>query len=582
MRNKEQILARLKGNHLHDRVVLGTVSGVATTKTALIEYVDRQLPAIGLITTKSFQVIPNEGNREPVITEPRRGSFGNSVGLRNPGMDVAIRELRALRERIDLRAILNVSVSASTPEDFVTLVKTFASVADCIELNFSCPHASAGYGSSIGSDLSIASEYMRIIRREVGETFPALIVPKLTPNVSDIGSIAKAVVEAGADGIAAINTVGPEQYIEPHSGAPILNNALDGRGGMSGEWVRDRALEAIRQIRDAVGDEVPIIGMGGVTNGADAAAMISSGADTVGIGSVFGRVHQRDWRDYTNALFHDAVTILESDQTAKPDADTSSVFLIDRDQMTYVPCAVTRVVEHNTGVKVFYTDGKLDCGPGQYAFIWLPGIGEKPFSIAESSPLTFIIKERGPFTEAMMQVAEGDTIYVRGVYGEEVDIADTRHAVILAGGTGIAVVPSLVKKLQAAGVSIRIYYGVSGPGEDGGKALLEDELSAFGLFTAVPDEGIPGRVIDVMDREIDTVEDTAFYTIGPEIFMSRASKLMASKGVDESRIFLSLERPSLCGIGMCGECACGDRLTCQYGTFMRLDFLKEHAPELLC
>ncbi|MCF7934222.1 MAG: dihydroorotate dehydrogenase [Spirochaetia bacterium] len=574
MRDRQAVLSLLKGNHRQKQVVLGTVSGVVTTKTALIEHVDRNLQAVGLITTKSFQVEPNSGNREPIITEPEIGSFGNSVGLRNPGLETALQEIGQLRARTGLRALLNVSVSASTPQDFISLVRAFGELADCIELNFSCPHASEGYGASIGCDPVISEAYMRAIRDAVGDDFPALIIPKLTPNVESIGTIARALVAAGADGIAAINTVGPVQYLEPHSGAPILNNAIEGKGGMSGEWVRERALEAVREIREAVGDEVPIIGMGGVSTGADAAALIEAGADTVGIGSAFGRVHQRSWAAWTDAIAQDARQILNGGRSE----DHSSVYLADHRQMEFFPCTITRIHEHASGVKVLYTDGSLECGPGQYAFIWLPGAGEKPFSIAESSPLTFIIKERGPFTAALLQCTEGDTIYVRGVYGESVEIAETANAVILAGGTGLAVVPSLLKRLQSRGVRSTIYYGVSGQEE---APLLQQELSAYGTYIAVADDGIPGRVIDVMDEAITEVSDTAFYTIGPEPFMSRASQIMSEKGIPDTRIFLSMERPSLCGIGMCGECACGDRLTCQYGTFMQLDFLKEQAPELL-
>lgn len=574
MRGKEETLQLLKGRHLGTEVMLATVSGVATTKPALIRFADDHMGSIGLITTKSFQIDPNPGNREPVITEVSPGCFGNSVGLRNPGLEASLRELQQLRAEHEMRALLNVSVSASDPEDFIVLVRAFEEVSDIIELNFSCPHAAEGYGASIGCSREIASEYMRRIREAVGEDFSSLIIPKLTPNTDEIGQIAASLIAAGADGLAAVNTVGPEVYLEEHSGAPVLNNKLGGKGGKSGLWIRERALEVLREIRSAVGDEIPILGMGGVSNGADAAAMIQAGADTVGLGSIFGRVHQRSWEAFTDALASDAQHQLISESPE----DSSSEYLRGDNQMQFTPCRITKTVEHASGVKVLYTDGRLDCGPGQYAFIWLPEVGEKPFSIAESDPLTFIIKERGPFTRELISCEEGDTLYVRGVYGESVEIADTKKAVILAGGTGIAVVPSLAKRLEAAGVEMSFYYGSSLEEKE---PLLGEELSAYGSYTAAADDGVPGRVIDVLEQQICSVEDTAFYTIGPEVFMSRAARIMSQKGIADSRIFLSMERPSMCGIGMCGECACGDRLTCQYGTFVRLDFLKEHAPELL-
>ena len=160
-----------------------------------------------------------------------------------------------------MRALLNISLSASNPDDFITLVKAFDPYGDMLELNFSCPHAAAGFGASIGSDAIIASSYVKAINEAYPER-KALLIVKLTPNVPDIGGIAKAVIEAGADGIAAINTVGPKLYLEPLSGKPILNNKLGGKGGASGEWVNAEALKCIKEIREAIGDEPIILGMG--------------------------------------------------------------------------------------------------------------------------------------------------------------------------------------------------------------------------------------------------------------------------------------------------------------------------------
>ncbi|MDY5057673.1 MAG: dihydroorotate dehydrogenase, partial [Bullifex sp.] len=154
--------------HLRNEVHFSTVSGVASTKPELIRYFDEKQPSIDVITTKSFQVKPNPGNREPVICEMSPGSFGNSVGLRNPGLEKSLPPIEKLRKE-GLRAILNVSVSASNPEDFITLVKAFDDVADSIELNFSCPHASAGFGASIGCDMNIASLYVSEIRKAYPE-----------------------------------------------------------------------------------------------------------------------------------------------------------------------------------------------------------------------------------------------------------------------------------------------------------------------------------------------------------------------------------------------------------------------------
>jgi len=557
--------------------LLATVSGVLSTKTSLVRYTDRELPAIALITTKSFQVVPNPGNREPVICEMEPGSYGNSVGLKNPGMEVALAELQQLRQTYGLRALLNVSVSASCAEDFITLVRAFQEVADIIELNFSCPHASVGFGASIGCSPDISADYISSIRQACPEC-KALIFAKLTPNVPDIGEIALAVVKAGVDGITAINTVGPEVHVEPHSGKSILQNKVGGKGGKSGNWIRTQALSSVRRIREVVGDRIPIIGMGGVSSGADVAAMVQAGADAVGVGSAFGKVHQKQWRPYTDALLADSSAIL---QGREPSADSATYCQKTR-AMVYEPHRIVHMLRHSEDIVVVTLDGNLSYEAGQFVFLWIPGVGEKPFSVAEANPLAFVIKRRGPFTEALFALKTGDSLYVRGLYGAPIEPERTNRAVLLAGGTGVAVLPALAERLSAQGTKMDILVGTSSEGATAdGKALLEDTLSRYGHFLSVPDAGVPGRILQSLDDYLTDCADVACYLVGPEKFMAAAARKIRAAGVPDQRILLSMELKTLCGIGMCGECACGDRLTCQWGTFMSYDYLSREAPELL-
>jgi len=107
MKSKSEVLAVLKDN----TVSFATVSGIVTTRTGTIKRIDRDIPEFSVITTKSYQVNHNNGNREPVIVEPREGSFGNAVGLRNPGMDKGYMDLLSLQSDSPLSSVLNVSVS---------------------------------------------------------------------------------------------------------------------------------------------------------------------------------------------------------------------------------------------------------------------------------------------------------------------------------------------------------------------------------------------------------------------------------------------------------------------------------------
>ena len=573
----EAIRKRLSGLHKRTRnleapVHLATVSGVLSTKTALIRHVDEHLDGMSVITTKSFQVTPNSGNREPIICEMESGSFGNSVGLRNPGMAVALEELRALRAQHPMRALLNVSVSGSCVEDFITLVGAFEEVADIIELNFSCPHAAAGYGSAIGCSSEISSHYVRAIR-EAYKQCNALIFPKLTPNVDDIGAIARELVEAGADGIVAINTVGPEVHIEPISAKPILQNKLGGKGGKSGRWVRERALECVRQIRAAVGPDVPVIGMGGVGSGTDIAAMIDAGADVVGVGSAFGKVSQQDWKPYVEALVRDASAVLRGSQ----DPRSAAVHLKDGNSMTYHRRRIVARRPHGTDTVILTLEGSWDYEAGQFVFLWIPQVGEKPFSIAEREPLTFVIKRRGEFTNALYDLGVGDDLYLRGLYGAPVKPVAAKRAILVAGGTGVAVLPALARKLQEQQTAMTIFIGTSE--RDG--TLLEQNLRPYGPVLTVCDDGIPGRILQSVAHALEEPSSLSCYIVGPTAFMRAAACLMLEAGVDAARILLSLELSTLCGIGMCGECLCGERLTCAWGTFMDYRYVRENAPELL-
>jgi dihydroorotate dehydrogenase (NAD+) catalytic subunit len=324
--------------------------------------------------------------------------------------------------------------------------------------------------------------------------------------------------------------------------------------------------------------------MGGVTTGADAAALMQAGADAAGIGSAFARVQQQDWAAYIAGVRADAAEALGIAESGRKGTSirTNSVdhLLSQERQMDYRPYTVQSVTFHSRDIFLLTLNGSCSYSAGEYVFLWLPGTGEKPFSIAEAEPLTFVIKRKGAFTEAAAGLSPGDTLYMRGLYGAPAELTKRTSAVLIAGGTGIAVLPALAGKLREQGTAVSIFYGAS---DDMETAPLQERLSRFGAFSAVPDAGKPGRVLDsvsaFLSEHASGWENPAVYAVGPEIFMKKAAEMSVQAGIVPEDIFLSLEKPSLCGIGMCGACSCGGRLTCQYGTFLRYDFLKEHADE---
>lgn len=574
--HKDDILTFLRSGTSNNptkqpHVLLATVSGAASTKPSMIRFFNDDVDAIDIITTKSFQININNGNPEPIICEPEIGTYGNSVGLRNPGMLIALEELKTLRAKKSVSKVLNVSLSASNPKDFITLVKAFADVADMLELNFSCPHAASGFGASIGGTLEIAESYVREITAAVPNC-PVPIFVKLTPNVPNIGEIAAACVRAGADGIVAINTVGPELYIEPHAQKPILNNKLGGKGGKSGNAIFEKALSAIKSIREAVGTSVPIIGMGGVSTGKQAAEMIQAGADVVGIGSALARVRQKHWQEYLSAVKNEAAELLKGDTSVASDSEK---FLSQTPRMQYREHTVTKV-EYDGDVVILELDSEMDYQAGEFVFLWLPEVGEKPFTIALSKPLTFMIKQRGNFTKAVFNLKAGDKIYVRGLYGEGVPLTNAKTAILVAGGTGIAVLPKLAEHLCKKNVTIKTFVGISGTCEEGCEVahnpqnVIEASLAQCGEFTRVIDNGVIARVLSVLENKAQnySTSETTFYIIGPTQFFNRAAEILITKGFSKDEIYISLEKLTRCGVGLCGECSCGKKLTCQHGTFV--------------
>ncbi|MEL3908576.1 MAG: dihydroorotate dehydrogenase [Treponemataceae bacterium] len=559
------------------RVLLSTVSGVTATKPVLIRFFNDDVDAVDIITTKSFQLVRNMGNPEPIICESEIGTFGNSVGLRNPGMTIALSELKNLRDKKALDKILNVSLSASNPQDFIQLVEAFSEVADLLELNFSCPHAADGFGSSIGCKLEVAENYVKEIKKALPNC-PVPIFVKLTPNVSNIGAIAAACVKAGADGIVAINTVGPELYIEPNAQKPILNNSLGGKGGKSGLAVFEKALSTVREIRAEVGANVPIIGMGGVATGKQVAEMLEAGANVVGVGSALARVRQKNWAKYFSALKREATEILECGSSSEM---LSESLLAKTFRMRYTEHCVKKIV-YEGDVAILELDGEMDFKAGEFVFLWLPEIGEKPFSIALSKPLTFMVKKRGKVTDAIFNLKVGDKIYLRGLYGDGMQLPATKNAVLLAGGTGVAVLPKLAESLSAENIAFKTFVGVADTCESGfevshkAKNSIEKALAKAGEYTRVADNGIVGRVLSVLESEIKNsdLSQMTFYIVGPTKFFNKAAEMLSRLGADEKSIYISLEKMTRCGVGLCGECNCGKKLTCQYGSFVTYDEYK--------
>lgn len=230
------------------------------------------LSKLGGIATKGTTLEPRDGNLPPRVAETASGML-NSVGLQNPGIDYFIKyELPFLRKK-DTVIISN--IAGNTIEDYVEIASLLNKTdIDMIELNISCPNVKQG-GVAFGTSPECAANITEMVKKATSKP----LIVKLSPNVTDIAEIARAVEGAGADCISLINTL-LGMRIDIKSRRPILKNNV---GGLSGPAVFPVALRMVWQVANAV--KIPVIGMGGVSKWQDAVEMMMAGACAIQVGA---------------------------------------------------------------------------------------------------------------------------------------------------------------------------------------------------------------------------------------------------------------------------------------------------------
>jgi len=228
---------------------------------------------LGAIVVKGVTLKPKEGNPVSRVVETPAGML-NSIGLQNPGVDYVIQNYVPYFEKLNTKVIVN--ISGDTVEDYAAAAKRLASAGGIngLEVNISCPNVKSG-GMAFGASSKSAFEVTKAVKDAVD--IPVIV--KLSPNVTDIAEIAKAVEEAGADAVSLINTL-TGMAIDVNTKKPVLGNIV---GGLSGPAIKPVALYAVWKVYKAV--KIPIIGMGGIMNSIDALEFIMAGASAVAIGT---------------------------------------------------------------------------------------------------------------------------------------------------------------------------------------------------------------------------------------------------------------------------------------------------------
>jgi dihydroorotate dehydrogenase (NAD+) catalytic subunit len=251
-----------------------TASGCASSGKELAQFF--ALKDIGAVVTKSVMTKPRHGRPTPRMAETPSGML-NSIGLQGPGIDSFL--ANDVPWLLEQKARVIVSIAGETIEEYATLARKLRSVSglSAVEVNISCPNVE-NRGLVFACDPDASRRVIDGVRKTIGGELP--IIAKLSPDVTDLPSIARGVVDAGADALALINTV-LGMVINLDSMRPHLGGKT---GGLSGPAIKPVAVRAIYQVH-AAHPHVPILGMGGVSNGRDALELILAGASGVSVGT---------------------------------------------------------------------------------------------------------------------------------------------------------------------------------------------------------------------------------------------------------------------------------------------------------
>ena len=247
-----------------------TASGTFGSGAEYSEFVD--LGRLGAVVTKGVANVPWPGNPTPRIAETHGGMI-NAIGLQNPGIDVFIERDIPFLKQYDTKIIVN--VCGKTTEDYVEVVELLSEQpVDMLEINISCPNVKEG-GIAFGQNAKAAEAITKAVKEKARKP----VIMKLSPNVTDIAEMARAVEAGGADAVSLINTL-TGMKIDVHRRTFAVANRT---GGLSGPAVKPVAVRMVYQVARAV--KLPIIGMGGIMCAEDALEFILAGATAVSVGT---------------------------------------------------------------------------------------------------------------------------------------------------------------------------------------------------------------------------------------------------------------------------------------------------------
>lgn len=512
-------------------------SGIVTTDPAILEHIAKKVPEIGILTTKSISLNPKAGNRESIYALYKEvpNSFINAVGLTNPGAAAFREKLETIE--LPQNKFLLISIFGATVKDFYEAAKILFPYANGFELNISCPHAK-GYGQAICQDIPL----VRAIIKKV-KTLGKPVLVKMSPNI-DIKKTSHACIQSGVDGFVAINTWGPKS--QEHDGHPILANGV---GGVSGQAVRDIGIRTVQIIRSLT--RLPIIGCGGISTAMDVDMYARAGANYFGIGSALTNMDTSHIIQYFKMLNLDM----------EKHTHKAEKYIPDLSNFAYHKMRITSVKHLDAVHAIFTFDEHIALLPGQFIFLWIPGIGEKPFSLLDTDPAKVFVKVKGCFTGELMKKKKGDVLYWRGPYGKTIPLKG--KTLLVGAGTGIAALYLFSKNYKKT-------FAILGA-KTGKEVVYEKAFRAHSRnvwVTTSQDEKNPKQhVTDKLAEVITKIHPQTILNCGPEQMVHECIAI-EKRFVPQKNIFSSIEFVTKCGVGICGSCATkkGQR-NCVDGTF---------------
>ena len=524
------------------RSMLGICSGTVAAKASVVELLANKINGLAFIVTKSINALGNKGYNTPIIA--RRGPYSliNAVGLANIGAIAFAEELSKISLPKDF--FLMGSVFGATPEEFVAAAVPLLPFVHGIEANISCGH-SKKYGWQVGQDLELV---IAINKALVKLGLP--VYDKLSYKM-DIALVVNSTKNLGIAGYSVVNTRGPEEF--EVNGQPVLSNI---KGGVSGREINSLMLKCLRIARENTSLE--IIASGGISNGQDVATALAEGATVCAIGSGFTGMSTAQMAKYVPLVLADA-----EHGTTRSRGFIDNMETVLSASMEYRKFEVAENKALADDLFVLRFTEEINAGPGQFVFVWIPGKGERPFSVLDANPLSMLVSIRGDCTRFMSQLKPGDWVHVRGPHGNVPKVSG--KILLVGGGTGIASLYQFAKNYGRWAIPVLGAKDV---------AHLYDNVFkhfcrwVYSFTETARDLNIRGLVTDHLGEIVRSEKPDFCLNCGP-LGMVKAAIAIEEQFLPENNILSSVEFHTDCGVGICGKDATPKGFRpCVDGTFM--------------